>query len=76
MTIAFHESKGVYTGTGGVGREWRITQAFTGWRLEFTDPGDDSPTNAGVHGTLAAAQAEANTPSSTGPRRPAGVRAD
>lgn len=76
MTIDFHESKGVYTGTGGIGRVWRITQAFTGWRLEFTDPGDATPTYAGVHGTLAAAQAEANTPSTTDPRRSGGVRAD
>ena len=69
MSIDFQESRGVLTGTGRFGREWRITRAFTGWRLEFTDPGDTAPTNAGVHVTRAAARAEANTPPSTSRRR-------
>ena len=69
MSIDFHESRGVFTGTGTFGREWRITRTFTGWRLEFTDPGDIAPTYAGVHVTVRAAQAEADTPSSTSRRR-------
>jgi hypothetical protein len=62
MSIDFHESTDEFRGTGISGREWRITPAFTGWRLEFTDPGDAAPTFAGVHGSVAAAKAEANTP--------------
>lgn len=69
MSIEFHESGGVFHGTGRFGREWRITRTFTGWRLEFTDPGDTASTYAGVHVTVTAAQAEANTPSSTSRRR-------
>lgn len=64
MSIDFHESAGVFTGTGRFGREWRITRTFTGWRLEFTDPGDTAPTFAGVHVTVTAAQTEANAPPS------------
>ena len=62
MSIDFHERDGVHTGTSDSGRRWRITRAFTGWRLEFIDPGDSEPTNAGVHVSLSAAQVEANTP--------------
>lgn len=63
MSIDFREIDGVYTGSGNFGRRWRISPTVTGWRLEFTDPGDTVPTNAGVHVTVAAAEAEANTPS-------------
>lgn len=69
MSVDFLEDDGVYTSAGNLGRRWRITRAFTGWRLEFIDPGDTAMTNAGVHATVAAAQAEANTPSTTGGRR-------
>jgi hypothetical protein len=69
MRIDFHESRGVFTGTDRSGRQWRITRTFTGWRLMFTDPGDTAPTNAGVHVTVAAAQAEANTPSTRSRQR-------
>ena len=69
MSIDFRESAGVFTGTGDVGRRWRITRALTGWRLEFIDPGDAAPTNAGVHVSVAAAEAEANTQSTTSRRR-------
>lgn len=69
VSIEFRENDGVYTGAGSFGRRWRISRAFTGWRLEFTDPGDTAPTNAGVHVTVAAAQAEANTPSTMSRRR-------
>jgi hypothetical protein len=64
VSIDFQETRGVFRGTGSFGREWRITRALTGWRLEFTDPGDTLPTFAGVHVTVSAAQAEASTPSS------------
>jgi hypothetical protein len=69
MSIDFHESEGVFRGTGRSGREWRITRAVTGWRLDFTDPGDATPTFAGVHVTVTAAMTEADTPLSTQRRR-------
>ena len=59
MEIDFAEQQGVWTGTGQGGRRWRITRVYTGWRMEFLDAGDATPTNAGVHASLAAAQAEA-----------------
>ncbi len=69
MSVDFREDDGVFTGTGNLGRRWRITRSFTGWRLEFIDPGDTTFTNAGVHATVSAAQAEANTPSTMRRRR-------
>lgn len=57
--IAFTEGPDGYRGTGARAREWHITRALTGWRLEFTDPQDDAATFAGVHRTLAEAQMEA-----------------
>jgi hypothetical protein len=62
MSIVFQERGGVHTGTSESGRRWCITRTFTGWRLEFIDPGDSAPTNAGVHVSVSAAQVEANTP--------------
>lgn len=41
------------------GRVWRISRTVTGWRLEFRDHGDVGATFAGVHASVAAAQAEA-----------------
>jgi hypothetical protein len=69
VIIEFVECEGGLRGTGNFGREWRITRAFTGWRLDFVDPGDSVPTFAGVHSTVTAAKAEANTPESTRRRR-------
>lgn len=69
MSIDFEESMGVFRGAGISGREWRISRTVTGWRLEFTDPGDLTATFAGVHGTLSAAKAEADTPAATRRRR-------
>ncbi len=57
--IEFSEDQGTYVGLGQRGRSWRITRTFTGWRLEFSDPGDALPTYAGTHATVAAAQSEA-----------------
>lgn len=57
--IDFSNREGTYSGTGPNGRRWRITTTFTGWRLEFRDPGDMTGTYAGTYATLAAAQAEA-----------------
>ena len=65
MNIEFHERDGVHTGTSESGRRWRITRTLTGWRLEFIDPGDAAPTNAGVHASVSAAQVEANSPTRT-----------
>jgi hypothetical protein len=55
----FVEKDGAYTSTSQRGRRWTITRVFTGWRLEFRDDGDTTATYAGVHRTVAAAQAEA-----------------
>jgi hypothetical protein len=60
--VEFVEHLGVYTGAAPGGRMWRITRTYTGWRLEFRDAGDTEATYAGVHGSLDAAQAEANRP--------------
>lgn len=69
VSIDFQETTGVFRGSGSSGREWRISRALTGWRLEFTDPGDLVATFAGVHSTLSAAKAEASTQSTTRRRR-------
>ncbi|QNN53012.1 hypothetical protein [Nocardioides mesophilus] len=58
--IDFVDEVGVLTGTGKHGRQWRITSVYTGWRLEFLDPGDERRTYAGTHPTLLAAKAEAD----------------
>jgi hypothetical protein len=57
--IEFRNDQGTYSGTGTHGRQWRITPAFTGWRLEFWDPGDSRATYAGTHPSIALAQEEA-----------------
>ena len=59
MDIQFVENQGTYTGSGPSGRVWSISRVFTGWRLEFRDGADMTATYAGVHRSLAAAQAEA-----------------
>lgn len=59
MAIDFLLDQGVYTGTDGAGREWRIHRVVTGWRLEFRDRGDVTGTNAGLHRSVGAAQKEA-----------------
>jgi hypothetical protein len=59
MAIQFVEHKGTYIGADQGGRRWRISRVFTGWRLEFRDNGDMTATYAGVHRSVAAAQAEA-----------------
>ena len=60
MDIQFVEDHGTYTGSSGEGRRrWRISPVFTGWRLEFRDEGNMTATYAGVHRSVAAAQAEA-----------------
>jgi hypothetical protein len=58
--IQFQNYDGTYSGQGPDKRMWRITPTFTGWHLEFRDPGDMTATNAGRHSTLAAAQKEAD----------------
>lgn len=66
MSIEFAEHLGVYTGTSAGGRQWRITEVRTGWRMEFRDRGDTDPTNAGVYRSVDAAQAEAGRVSQRG----------
>ena len=58
--IDFQQEGGVYTGRAAGGRQWRITRVVTGWHLEFRDTGDTIATNAGVHGSVQAAMAEAS----------------
>jgi len=69
VSIEFAEHLGVYTGTDPGGRQWRITEVRTGWRMEFQDRGDLAPTNAGVHRSVGAAQAEASRVSRRGRSR-------
>ena len=57
--ITFVEDEHGHWATGGDNRRWHIAKVITGWRLEFSDPGDDEPTFAGVHGSLQAAMREA-----------------
>lgn len=59
MKVEFHEDNGTHSGDGSRGRQWRITQSRTGWRLEFQDEGDAAPTYAGNHASLDAAKREA-----------------
>lgn len=59
-TIDFAEDGGNYKGRSAGGRQWRISEVLTGWRLEFRDAGDTVSTNAGIHRTVQAAIAEAN----------------
>jgi hypothetical protein len=51
-TIVFTNVRETYAGTDRGGREWLISPARTGWRLEFRDPGDAEPTYAGTHPTV------------------------
>ncbi len=59
--IRFLEHEGAHAGMGRAGRQWRITPSLTGWRLEFQDPGDEKPTYAGTHPSVAAAKTEADS---------------
>jgi hypothetical protein len=59
-TIHFAEDGPDYKGRSADGRQWRISEVLTGWRLEFRDAGDTVSTNAGIHRTVQAAIAEAN----------------
>ncbi len=58
-TIAFAEVSDGHWGEGPDQRRWHITRAFTGWRLEFLDPTDETATYAGTHSTLDRAKLEA-----------------
>ena len=58
--IDFVVDGGGVSGDGEQGRRWHILEERSGWRLSFRDPGDVRTTNAGVFGSLAAAQHEAN----------------
>jgi hypothetical protein len=58
-SLEFREHEGCYYGVGRGGRNWRISEALTGWRLEFRDPGDVVATYAGTHATVALAEREA-----------------
>jgi hypothetical protein len=55
----FQEHHGDYVGVGEAGRSWCISKTLTGWRLEFQDPGDVTPTYAGTHASLVLAEREA-----------------
>ena len=58
-TIVFHGVAGTYAGTSRSGRQWFISPATTGWRLEFRDHGDTEATYAGTHASVTAARTEA-----------------
>jgi hypothetical protein len=60
VMIEFHEQQGTYSGVGTHGRRWRISRTSTGWRLEFSDPGDVVATYAGTHVSVTAAKDEAS----------------
>jgi len=60
MTIEFRTDGGGISGEGPRGRRWHILEERSGWRLSFRDPGDTRPTNAGLFGSLSAAQHEAD----------------
>jgi hypothetical protein len=57
--IAFVKEPNGWQGVGARGRQWRISEVKTGWRLQFIDVGDTTPVNAGIFRTLAEAQADA-----------------
>lgn len=59
VLFGFVQEGSVYIASTPGGREWRISQELTGWRLEFRDSGDKAPTNAGVHPSVEAAMKEA-----------------
>ena len=61
MTIDFQDDDGGVSGEDEQGRCWHILEERSGWRLSFRDPGDAAATNAGVFGSLAAAQQEAGS---------------
>ena len=58
--IEFRDDEEGVSGVGRKGRRWRVLEERSGWRLSFRDPGDTRDTNAGVFGTLAGAQQEAD----------------
>lgn len=59
MSVVFQEYNGELVGIGVRGRRWRVAQTVSGWRLEFRDVGDTTPTYAGTHSSLASAMDEA-----------------
>lgn len=63
-SIAFQDHDGGLSGEGRQGRLWHIVEERSGWRLSFRDPGDARATNAGLFGSVAAAQLEAGRTSS------------
>lgn len=60
-TIDFQDDDGGVSGEDEQGRRWHVLEERSGWRLSFRDPGDAVATNAGVFGSLAAAQQEAGS---------------
>jgi hypothetical protein len=50
--LVFMSSDEGYVADGCDGRRWLVRPVMAGWRLEFSDPGDEEPTYAGTHGTL------------------------
>lgn len=58
--IDFTHDNGAVSGLDRQGRQWRVLEERSGWRLSFRDPGDIGDTNAGVFGTMEAALKEAD----------------
>ncbi len=59
QTLLFSDFRDTQSGTAVDGREWFISPAALGWRLEFMDPGDEQLTYAGTFPTIQAAKQEA-----------------
>ena len=60
VPIRFSNNYGTYSGLDAHGRRWLINPSTTGWRLEFMDPGDQSPTYASTHATMRDAERHAS----------------
>jgi hypothetical protein len=69
--LEFTREREDYVAVAVNGRRWRIWAVRGGWRMEFRDPRDSKPTNAGTFGTLRAAQVEASRRTERDPRRAA-----
>jgi hypothetical protein len=59
MSVVFQTYDEKVIGIGDRGRRWRVLRTVAGWRLEFSDAGDETSTYAGTFGSLESAMEEA-----------------
>ncbi|MGH3369296.1 MAG: hypothetical protein ACRDPR_04790 [Nocardioidaceae bacterium] len=59
VSLEFEKDGDGYVGRSTGGRNWRISEELTGWRLEFQDDGDRIATYAGTHRSIDRAIEEA-----------------